>query len=180
MLIQALKELRLNLEDIKSILSKEFTNAKIVSSTAEGVTYIAVQTLTGKLIFDIRLTDNLVELYVNLEEEFRNDTLRSIAKLGLEAISREINQLIESLNSTPKSLILSRVLPSKSIYILLESRGDFPPVKGVLSPGGLTIITPTCAVHDTEAACNNPRDTTIVKAVIEVLRILSLMVSEGK
>lgn len=171
MLIQALKELRLDLEYVKSILSREFVNAEIISSTAEGVTYVAVQT-SGKLILDVRVTDNLVELYVNLELDFRNSTLRSIANLGLEAVSKELSHLIESLGSAPKSLVLSRVIPSKSIYILLEPKNDFPPVKGVLSVNSLIVITPTCTVRDPEAICSDPRDTAIVKSVIEILRIL--------
>lgn len=177
MIIQALKGLKLNLEEVKLILSSEFTNAEIVSSTAEGVTYIAVQS-SSKLIFDIRITDNLIELYINLEVRPLNDMLKSIARLGLEVISKELNQLVEALNSAPKSLILSRVLPSKSIYVLLEPKDDFPPVKGVLSVNGLTVITPTCTVYGPEASCGSPKDMTIVKSVINILKTLNSYISD--
>lgn len=171
-LVRALRDLRLDLEGIKEVLRQEFANAELISSSLEGVSYLAVQ-VSGRLVFDIRVTDSLVELYMNLDPEFYDNVLRIAAKLELETVSRELSRLAGLLSSLPRSLILSRVVPSRSVYVLLEPKDDFPPVKGVLSAGNLTIITPTCTIQGLNAKCDSYRDTAIAGAVVEILRALS-------
>ncbi len=170
--MRLLKELEVDVNGVKECLHRLFNGSEIITSVTNEVKYLAV-CKSNKIIFDLRLTNNVAEIYINLAlGEFTDDLLKMLSIMDLKVVSEGIRELIRTFGTTPKSITISRVLPSNSIYILLEPNNELPPAKGVCGINGVSVITPRCTTYGYDVKCGEGADLKLTKIVLNILRDL--------
>jgi len=135
-------------EVIKSLASS--LNGKHEIVDAEGEVYGRVF-LDNEHIFDIRSTPNINEFYLKIN----NNTLQFMGKLGFDDVRDLIQELSDKFGNLPKSVVISKVLPSRSVYILIEPNESFLPVRAVHRGDFYEVSLGNCTVSNEGKVCED-------------------------
>lgn len=168
------KDFKVDLNELEAYVKNSLAgvSAEVAVTSAEGVKCLSVIT-SNVLLFDFRITNTTAEIYLNLGIEGYEGIVGLLDRIGLGSAFDLIKELRGGFGSLPKSLIISKTIPSDSIYLLLEPTDSFPPVKGVLRGGEINVIMPSCTAVNDHVECSNKSYLPIINAVIRALRRLS-------
>jgi len=165
-----LKGCKIDVDGLKGVLSASLVDVGINALEVEDGYYIEVTTSEGVLC-DFRLTRNVIELYINLSLGVSRKFIDALPNLGLGVLLGALLKIEGVANTLPKSVIISKVLPSNTLYLILEPADSLPPVKGTYKDGGVSIITPTCTLSNNEVVCDD-------EGMVKILKELSTVLSE--
>ncbi len=167
------KDLNVDLNDLKAHASNLIAGAEVTTVSAGGVKSLNILTPSG-LLFDLRVTNVSAEVYLNLCIEGYESLESLLTEIGLGFTFKLIKELRDVFKSLPKSLIISKAIPSGITYLILEPTNTFPPVKGVLRGGEIAVTAPSCSVINGKVECAEAKYLPIVSAVANTLKEFTL------
>lgn len=167
------KDFKVDLNELEAYVKNSLAgvSAEVAVTSAEGVKCLSITT-SNALLFDLRITNTTAEVYLNLSIKGYEGIVGLLDRIGLGLTVDLIKELQEGFGLLPKSLIISKTIPSDSTYLLLEPTDSFPPVKGVLRGGEISVIMPSCTAVNDNVECSNKNYLPIVNTAIRALRKL--------
>ncbi|MEM4556701.1 MAG: hypothetical protein QXY36_02030 [Sulfolobales archaeon] len=171
--VSMFKDFKVDLNELEAYIKNSLAgiSAEVTVASAEGVKCLSIIT-SNTLLFDFRITNTTAEVYLNLSIKGYEGIAGLLDRIGLGLAFDLIKELQEGFGSLPKSLIISKTIPSDSIYLLLEPTDSFPPVKGVLRGGEISVIMSSCTAVNDNIECTNKSYLPIINAVLRTLRRL--------
>lgn len=117
---------------------------------AEGNVYARVER-EGLLLLDFRFSTHVVELYVKVLDR---KSLSILEDLGF----KDLYQVLREAKGVPSDIVISKVLPSMSLYILINGRdisgAVFPSIKVIIRRDYYEISSSYCRVSSDEDTCD--------------------------
>jgi len=127
----------------------EDLRADVEIRNVEGGIYGAVR-VNNELVCDVRVNENVCEYYLKIKNI---NYLNYLIKSGF----KELAELIRNYSSSyPSEVVVSKVIPSRSIYILMSSRGvpkAFPSVRVTYRENFFEASSSYCRLSVDEDTC---------------------------